>query len=244
MSYTGLGRVGEVEMSDWMRKVVRGESRTVDETLIFLREKATERFGRDLARAELHHSFCIGAFLAGRAWAVMVSNVHPRPPFNALPPLEEFQTSALLVENEPLVLAWGSGRAAIKQAELGRLTQIVRNRPKSPKNYSKLLATVNRRAAQVPELGSTVSESCFVAHIPPQGDPVGSEFFGWETLKPPRPPVVPMVLFGIDTTEMTRVLVDNLPKMWEANAPDEEIRAALERWAGEAGTGAVTPSDD
>ena len=45
VAYTGVGSVGGVHISDWVRQILRGESRTVDQSLIFLRERATEDLG-------------------------------------------------------------------------------------------------------------------------------------------------------------------------------------------------------
>src|SRR4051794_4115793 len=40
VGYTGLGRVNGADVSDWLRRQLRGESRSLDETLILIRERA------------------------------------------------------------------------------------------------------------------------------------------------------------------------------------------------------------
>lgn len=75
VSYTGLGRVARLDVSAWMREILRGESRTVDETLIDLREQATARFGMQACAIGVAHAFAIGAFVQGEPWWVEIRNM-------------------------------------------------------------------------------------------------------------------------------------------------------------------------
>src|SRR5271154_4540188 len=45
LTYAGVGSVNGVHISDWIRQFTRGESLTVDQTLIQIRERATEYLG-------------------------------------------------------------------------------------------------------------------------------------------------------------------------------------------------------
>src|SRR5688572_18219821 len=57
IAYVGIGRLGRVQIFDWIRETLRGESRTVDESLILLRENATRDLGPYLRGRRLHHMF-------------------------------------------------------------------------------------------------------------------------------------------------------------------------------------------
>src|SRR5215203_5332540 len=71
ITYTGLGRVGGDSVADWLRRTIRGESRTIDETLVLIREAATKKLGSPAAKARIHHAFSVGAFARGQPWILV-----------------------------------------------------------------------------------------------------------------------------------------------------------------------------
>ena len=85
LAYAGIGRLSGVEISDWIRETLRGESRTLDQSLILLRENATRDLGPQL-KGRMHHMFSIGAFLNGVPWFVQIRNFHALSELNAGPP--------------------------------------------------------------------------------------------------------------------------------------------------------------
>jgi hypothetical protein len=77
ITYCGLGALDlaterNVRISDWLRRLLRGHGRTVDETLILLREQATAHLARPAAIAGVPHTFLVGAFLQRRPWAAVI----------------------------------------------------------------------------------------------------------------------------------------------------------------------------
>ena len=72
VTYAGVGRVKDVHLSDWIRQFVRGESYTVDQTLIQIRQRATEDLGELLLEKQIPHMFSIGAFLNGMPWVAQI----------------------------------------------------------------------------------------------------------------------------------------------------------------------------
>ena len=92
ISYTGVGAIGSANLhvSDWLRKLLRGETRSVDESLIYVREAATAILGKPAARLGIPHHFLVGAFLAGQPWVAAIANV---PPSGGAPE-PTFQTQA------------------------------------------------------------------------------------------------------------------------------------------------------
>src|SRR6266498_3536326 len=105
LAYSGLAKVGTDDISDWLRRLLRGQSRTVDETLIRIREAADTKLARPAA-------------------AVGIANT----PAMGSPPLDHFETSALRPEQTPTGLAVGGGREAISDRDWALLRRIVHRR--------------------------------------------------------------------------------------------------------------------
>jgi hypothetical protein len=180
VSYTGLGRVGGLDVSTWMREVLRGESRTVDETLIDLREQATARFGLQAKTVGVFHAFLAGAFIGGRPWAIEIKNLRPATPLirGGLQP--GFETAAMMADN-PVLLIAGAGRDAVVETDRELLRRVSGRRPRRSEDYMRLLGDVSRRAAEGRHVAaSTVSRSCSVVFMPPTGDGVKNEWYGPE----------------------------------------------------------------
>src|SRR5262249_24867114 len=100
VTYTGIGKLDGINVCEWRRSLVGGKSRPVDETLIRIREEATVWLGQAGPQYGLHHTFAVGAFIQGKAWAACISNVLPEPPYTEAAPLDHFGTSALGVETD------------------------------------------------------------------------------------------------------------------------------------------------
>src|SRR4030042_2507452 len=91
ISYAGLAEIEGLHISDLLRELLRGQSRSLDETLIFIREQATLTLAPVASKyKEGHHFFNIGAFLAGKPWGVIISNATPSPDWRNYWPLSEF----------------------------------------------------------------------------------------------------------------------------------------------------------
>ncbi|MFD9203886.1 hypothetical protein ACFWDP_37160, partial [Streptomyces anthocyanicus] len=141
VSYTGIGRVDNLDVSTWMREVLRGESRTVDETLMDLQEQATARIGSQAKRLNVPHAFLAGAFLGERPWAVAITNMGS--PTGSSPERIQsvFETTALFAD-EPIVFAAGSGRDAIVEADRELLHRVSTRKPRRPEEFMRLLGDV------------------------------------------------------------------------------------------------------
>jgi hypothetical protein len=87
LSYGGAGSVrvaGQyVHLSDWIRQIVRGHGRGLDETFIYLCERATEDLGKLLFKEKIAHMFTIGSFLNGMPWVLQIRNFPVLPEFRA-----------------------------------------------------------------------------------------------------------------------------------------------------------------
>ncbi len=231
VSYTGLGRVGRLDISTWMREVLRGESRTVDETFIDLREQATARFGLQARALGVFHAFLAGAFLGGRPWAVEIRNLRPATAFSPGGIEPGFETVALSVD-DPVLLVAGAGRDAVVQADRELLQRVSRRRPRRPEDFMRLLGDVTRRAAESGHPAArTVSRSCSVVFMPPSGDGVKHEWYGPEAERHLAPVGFSHMLFGIDLGEMARPMLELSQAMWDGRITEEEFNRRTEEAA-------------
>ncbi len=231
VSYTGLGRVGALDVSAWMREVLRGESRTVDGTLIDLREQATARIGAQAKSLNIQHAFLAGAFLKERPWAVVITNMgSPAGPSSGRIQ-SAFETTAMPAD-EPVVFAAGSGRDAIVQADRELLHRVSGHKPRRPEEFMRLLGDVNRRAAESGHPGARlVSRACSVVFMPPSGDDVRREWYGPEEDRALAPTGFSHMLFGIDLGEMARPMIELSQALWSGEITEEEFSKRTEEAA-------------
>ena len=61
VAYAGMGLYKGVELSDWIREFLRGETRSLRDTLILLRDRATQDLGSELRARQWRHMFTVGA---------------------------------------------------------------------------------------------------------------------------------------------------------------------------------------
>lgn len=79
IAYVGLGKVDGVALSDWIRELLRGEPRSVDQSLMTIREAATIDLGPIVSRYRLHHMFTVAAFIQRRPWLAQIRNFSVAP---------------------------------------------------------------------------------------------------------------------------------------------------------------------
>jgi hypothetical protein len=231
VTYSGLGQVDNVDVSDWLRRLLRGRTRTVDETLILRRQAATADLAGPAKRARVEHAFLVGAFLRRRAWAAVITNT-PGPPGSAI--LDHFVTGAVPADEEPRRLVTGAGCNAIADADRALLERITRHRPRRPQDYCQVLAGVHCRAkhSRHPDR-RTISQACTTIFLPPSGQG-GKATLHWHEPDPPGEtlPPKPLVHLGIDATEIVKVLGDHMLAMDAGQPlPDGEFSRRVDKAA-------------
>jgi hypothetical protein len=197
LTYAGVGWVARVNIADWIRQILRGESRTVDESLLYLRDRASRDLGPKV-RGKFPHVFTVGAFVNGRPWVAQIRNFQSY----GSRALGEFYTIVQRVTEDGMFFVVGTG--PVSAADRGTLARASKITPREPKHFRNLLAAINKRAAAMRNDGWAVSPHCVSAYLPPQGEPLEVEFHG--TRRAPTLLTVPSLLLGIDLTEMTRWL--------------------------------------
>ncbi len=203
LTYAGGGSVHNIDFSDWIRKFSRGESRTVDETLILIRERATTDLGKILHKETIRHMFSIGAFLMGVPWIVQIRNFKVSAEHGVEPVDAEFHTFAQKIpENGGAVVPWP---AYVSKDDLMLLRKISGKRPRKPEEFSNLLAEVNLRTSNHVATQGSVSPHCVTTYLPPTGDGMKIR----DHNMPEGAPISakPFILFGIDLTETMKSML-------------------------------------
>jgi len=210
VTYSGLGlvsRKGKMLTSEWVREVLRGENRTLDQSLIQIRERAT-------AELSVHRCwllfFILATFAKGNRWIVSISNLRQPEGYSA-PPEPAFSTRATEVLNEQLVLAHGSGVESIGEDDAKMLRSMAGRQPRNPTSYLRLLARVNRRVADArPPQRKDVSPWCVTVYMPPDGTGVQQRTFYMPKGAPHHVGGLWTVNRGIDFTEVTQPLMERV----------------------------------
>jgi hypothetical protein len=138
LAYSGLAMVGSDHISDWLRRQTRGYTRTVDQTLIRIREAATADLTGPAKAGGIPHAFLVGAYLQHRPWAVAITNTTGPPDF---PVLDQFETVPFRAD-KPKVMIFGEGQDAISDKDRKLLRKAARHRAAQPENYSLALFAV------------------------------------------------------------------------------------------------------
>jgi hypothetical protein len=211
VSYSGIGRLDTGDhVSDLLVRLLRGESRTLDETLLAVRGFSNERIAPVAWRTRIHHMFLVGALLNRQPWAAVIGNlelVRLGYPKNEVRLRQTFETSALHV---PKGVALRAGRFdAVTPEDVAKLMRAASRRPSSPKHYADLLANVSGRTAR--KNPGHISEECHVVYLPVTPPPQGPEWrlyrYGWGRELPPEADPR-FLLFGLDTTSFMRRFMD------------------------------------
>jgi hypothetical protein len=218
LAYSGLAKVDDVHISDWVRRQIRGSSWSLDQTLIRIREAATAELAGPAKANDVVHVFVVGAYLQGRPWAVEISNTTGPPNF---PILDRFESGGGRAD-EPKVMIAGEGRDAISAEDRALLLRVARRRPRRPEDIAQLLANIHRRAKHSGHpAGRSISEACFTSHMALSGPGVGGRVH-WDTSGPDTwLPIAPMVYHGLDMTEIMRLLAEQGHEMRTGGPVDE-----------------------
>jgi hypothetical protein len=221
LTYAGTGREepvrisdwvrdGNVHISDWIRETLRGARRTLEQTIMAIRENATRDLARRLQRRNWLHMFSIAAFVSGRPWIAQIRNfsVTADTPPGRPPILDHFVSAQEEVSGRGSAYAFPP---AISPRDQKKLWDAAARRPREPGDFQKLLASINLRAAENQSEPKTISCGCVTVHMPPAGTPARTRFHGAEGIRIPL--VVPTLIDGIDVTDTEK---DILRRMMQA----------------------------
>jgi hypothetical protein len=198
----------EIHLSDWIRQFIRGETYTVEQTLLQIRKRATEDLGHGLLNASLQHMFIVGAHFGGKLWQIQIRNFSVTREHGVGPLQREFVVATQEARRDQYVVCpwpW-----ILSRADFDLLMKVGGKRPRKPKEFSDLLAGINLRTANANRV-KYVSPQCITTYLPvTETDGMQNQCHNF----PPDAPsiVVPFLLFGIDGTETMRRLMDAMAK--------------------------------
>jgi hypothetical protein len=227
IAYTGLAILpGGLPMGSWLMETMRGESEYPDQAMAHLKE----RLNRDIAphrvglivnaliiEGEHGERRLFGGFTNQR-WDPARSRIEVLPGFEYV--MDELSA--------PMVFANGSGAVrAIADKHLDAARAQLGVRPRRAYDHMKLLASINRRVAAK---DMTVSPACHVAFVPAERPKPGksNNKFGptshtFANRGESAPALMPVLLFGIDTTHMMRHMQDLLAATTAGTDPPPEV---------------------
>jgi hypothetical protein len=212
LAFTGLALLpGGLPMGTWLVETMRGESEYPDQAMSHLRDRlnrdvAPHRVGLIvnvlLVEGEHGERRLFGGFTNQR-WDAAALRIDVLPTF-------EYVMQEL---DGPFLFANGSGAAlVIADGYLNTARAQLNVHPRRAHDHMKLLASINRRVAAKMK---TVSPACHVAFVPaksPAPSTSDSRFGPQSKTFTERgesaPAVMPVLLFGIDTTPMMRHVQD------------------------------------
>jgi hypothetical protein len=227
VAYAGIGRIGDITISDWLREVLRGDKRTVQESVIQIRESATADLAKLLYKNAMMHMFSIAAFIQEKPLIIQIRNFSVTRTNNNPRLVNKFLSVAISSR-----LGCSAIFPDICQPEDRKmLVRIATKNPRDPKEYAKLLGMVNSRTALS---NGNVSPECVVTHMPKEGLPCHSEYFKGKNNRIDIGPNVPVVLFGVDVTDMQKLNMEQFYNL-KRGVSDPDIERKMDNIAKEAG---------
>ena len=228
LAYAGIGRVGDTHISDWVRRLLRGKRRSIHEALHTLVECSTARLAPISARANLPHTFAVGAFRDGDPRLYVITN-RVGSDNGVVFPAPKFYWHAWDIgpaEKAVIVYLDGSGAHSIKNndAELLIAEHIEVNWGKAVLKDAIIdnLAFLNRRAARNSKFVQ-VSPECVISYLAPDG----SMNHRWDgaPLFPPMT-VLPHVAGEFDIKQIMEIMgpsvKDWMSQAWKAAEKGEK----------------------
>ncbi len=218
LAYAGVGRVGKIDISDWVRKLLRGDNRTLWDQVNIICGASTRKLTGFCRRARTPLTFSIGGFESGVPTLYMISNRVRRPNGNIVG--EEFVGQRIRLkdagQNDVGVHVEGSGANALRQDELLKFIQgIIRRRAGKPSLWRDMmgaLAETIKRASVDERSHGTVSKQSVVTYLPAPRGAFITRFFGWR-LDVARPEV-PHLIGEVDVKAASQIIEPLLEEEW------------------------------
>ncbi len=209
LAYAGVGRIGKLDISDWVRRLLRGDNRILRDQVNILCGASTRKLAGVCRRARTPLTFSIGGFESGVPTLYMISNRVRRPNGNIVG--EEFVVKCIRLndagQNDVGVHVEGSGANALRGDELQQLIQgIIRRRAKKPSLWRDMMgaiAEIIKRASEDERSHGTVSKQSVVTYLPAPRGAFITFFFGW----PPdvARPEVPHLIGAVDVKAVKQI---------------------------------------
>lgn len=219
-------------LADWMLGQLRGgEPKSVEQAVEYLRERATRDLSPICVRTGTPHLFVAAGYMRGQPFFAEIRNVRPPAPWSR-PPEPEFHIAGrTLDKGSSALVAGGAGAVAVAEVDRRLMQKMTQRRPAKRVDIDALLAGIIRRtAAGSSPAARTVSASSVVGFLPSNNGPARTGVHG--TIEgAPEFVSVPSLLFGVDLTETTALMVKQFRDGTFGTDPDADAErdAAAQR---------------
>jgi hypothetical protein len=228
MAYTGLAFAPDgTPMGTWLRETLRGETEVFDRSMAHLRE----RLDRDIGPRRW--PLIVNALLLQGDKRYVGGLTNMKFTDESRSKIEITDTFEYVLHEVPQAFAFANGSGAAKviaEGHFEKVQKLLSVRPRKVEDHMNLLAAINRKVADKTD---TVSSFCHVSYI--NADDTTSPTSRTFT-KPGEsvPFEMPMLLFGIDLTDMMRDFWERSQEFFKTGKqldgpPDDEINKGLQR---------------
>lgn len=191
VAFTGVAELDSVKTIDWIKEVLRSETRTLMDSFNLLSSKLSQEMKAQSKPGPLLLSMAI--FSGGRAFYGEITNI--KKDIRAIS--SDFKTTIMEVDRS-MFFVGGSGAKYITKNDIDNLLSLAEIEKKTDEVHE-FLANLNKKVAK--SCSETVSESCITVDMPASGEPISSkmhEMGGFQEH--------PVLFLGIDLTEITKAL--------------------------------------
>lgn len=224
LTYSGLGKVGTEHVSEWLLAWLRGETRSLADTVSAVKSLANSKLAKVCFAYGIMHTFMLSAVEHGNRWIVVVSNERADGSVGST-----FTAAGSKLDGNSLRVYLAGCRAAIPARDMETFRDIQARSPwpRSSEDFRKLLVKVNQRSSQHPFFRKFISASCVVGYMSIDGEmPVAPQEHGRDPALPPR---VQLSIFrGIDMSMIMGTMVQNRELRRTAGLSQAESRLRLE----------------
>jgi hypothetical protein len=219
IAYAGFGRsINGVHLSEWVRRVLRGARRTLQDDMWALKCAADEVLVPLCLENGIFHTFSIAAWVNGKPQFYLITNRRSKSGAQYIgQAFEWFRQEIPSGQGKTLINLEGSGVLGLPQREVleNLIPGTLRRRHRKPTlraDVGAVLArivrdasvTLNRPGAPK-SIRNTVSRECVVTSLVPPEEAFRSRFFGWA--KEAKRPFFQDVMGGHDVNQLMEVLV-------------------------------------
>ena len=184
ISYAGLGKVKNTHISDWVRKLIRGTDRTLDDHLALIADAATKKIAPLSKAMGLAHTFSVGGFKDGEPVLSVVTNRIKDKGADLIGDKFEIKNWKIPDKSRPnfaIISVEGSGAARLSSDKDGKLIQgLIKRRARKPTLGQDVMAALAYLNKRVSKLDETVSPHCLVSYLKDPDAGLQRMFWGWD----------------------------------------------------------------
>lgn len=210
IAYAGIGKVRNMQISEWVRSVLHGRKRNLVSHMSVLREAANRKLLPISKATGTPHTFSIAAYENSQPTLYLITNCVLQD--GKYIPGNIFDWRRLVLKDthyKEAINVEGQGALALSGIEDRKmLIRTIRQRVKKPsfgKDVAVTMAYLNMKASKDQRSNGSVSQNCMVTHLASSTDGSVHWYFGWDTAA--EKPILQTVMGGFDVTNIIETLL-------------------------------------